>query len=218
MISGQSKGGIGSVAVIAILLFMTALLPAQNIEPATDYEWELQTPGRTMFRNRTFVGSLPISQQSHRKFPFGKSKPTTLEAVELYTDMAFEPRDTTRYFGANLVLKGQDGLLSFTILDIDELAPFETALRYLAKTAEGMQTSERTDTQIFFRGKSAWKILFRQQGTAQLVMLHFPETSQYEAQQQELDLVQVSTLADLVNLTIFQLERQGAMLPEASQR
>ncbi len=200
--------------VLAVLLFMTALSLAQDIEPATDYEWELQTPGRTMFRNCTFVGSVPLSERSHRKFPFGKAQAKTLEAVELYTDMAFEPGDTTRYFGANLVLKGQDKPLAFAILDVDELAPFEEALRYLVKTAEGMRTSNRTDTQIFFLGKSAWEILFRQQGTVQHIELHFPETSQQEAHDRELNINQVSTLADLVNLTMVQLERQGALLPE----
>jgi predicted secreted protein len=212
MISGRSKAGVGSAAVFVVLLFMTALLLAQDIEPATDYEWELQTPSRTMFRNRTFVGSVPISERRQSKLPFAKSKTKTLEAVELYTDMAFEPGDTTRYFGANLTLMGKNGVLSLMILDIDELAPFEEALRYLAKTAEGMRVSERTDTQIFFRGKGAWEILFRQQGTEQHIELHFPETSEQEAQQRELDINQVSALADLVNLTMVQLRRQGALL------
>ena len=218
MKSGRSKGALGSAAVLVVLLFMTALSPAQDIEPATDYEWELQTPGRTIFRNRTFVGSVPISERRQSKLPFGKTKAKTLEAVELYTDMAFEPGDTTRYFGANLVLQGQDEPLAFVILDIDELAPFEAALRYLVKTAEGMRISNRTDTQIFFLGKGAWEIHFRQQGTQQLIELHFPETSQYEAKQRDLDINQVSTLADLVSLTVFQLERQGALLPQAPQR
>jgi hypothetical protein len=75
-----------------------------------------------------------------------------------------------------------------------------------------MRVSERTDTQIFFRGKGAWEILFRQQGTEQHIELHFPETSEQEAQQRELDINQVSALADLVNLTMVQLRRQGALL------
>ena len=214
MKSGRSQGAFGSAAVFVVLLFMTALSPAQDIEPATDYEWELQTPGRTMFRNRTFVGSVPLLESSHSILPFGKSKAKTLEAVELYIDMAFEPGDTTRYFGANLVLRGKDEPLSLVILDIDELAPFKEALRYLAKTAEGMRTSNRTDTQIFFRGKGAWKILFRQQGTVQHIELHFPQTSQQKAHYRELNINQVSTLANLVNLTMVQLGRQGALLPE----
>ncbi|MFH1011153.1 MAG: hypothetical protein V1784_07965 [bacterium] len=196
----------------ALLLVMGPML-AQELGPATDFEWELQTPDRTLFRDRTLIGSVPLEQGPSQKGKRKKSKTRTPEALALYTDMAFVPGDTVRYFGANLVLQDEEESLAFVILDPDELAPFQEALRYLLKTAENIRDSQRSDTQILFRGKSDWKVVFRQQGTQQRTEIYFPAKNSEKEQRRELQAAQVSALADLVDAAITSLKRQGA-LPE----
>ncbi|MBM3324092.1 MAG: hypothetical protein FJY66_00325, partial [Calditrichaeota bacterium] len=150
-----------------VCLFLIGPMLAQELGPATDYEWELQTPGRTLFRDRTLIGSVPLEPGPSQKGKRKKSKVPAGEALNLYIDMAFVPGDTVRYFGANLVLQGEEEPLAFVILDPDELAPLHDALRYLVKTAENIRNSQRTDTQILFRGRSDWRVTFRQQGIQQ---------------------------------------------------
>jgi len=199
----------------AACLFLT-LSPAlsQELGPATDYEWELQTPGRTMFRDRSLIGSVPLAQTRERKSPLTKAKVRTHEALAVYTDVSFVPGDTTRYFGADLVLQGEAELFASVILDPDELGPLETALRYILKTAEGIRTSERSDTQIFFRGKNNWEVLFQQQGTAQRIEIHFAAVSSFAEQRRDLQAAQVTALADIVATALSELKRQGALSPE----
>lgn len=217
MIRKSAKGGVGKVGAAAFLFFAAALIFAQEIGPATDYEWELLTPDRTMFRDRTLIGSVLLEQRRQRKIPFSKSRVQTLGTVAVYMDIAFVPGDTTRYFGVDLVLQGDEEMLASAILDPDELAPFQSALRYILKTAENMRNSERTDTRIFFRGKSDWEILFQQQGTQQRTEISFPKTTLYEAQSRELRLDQIFELADLIGLAVYELKRQGAHLPKTPQ-
>jgi hypothetical protein len=196
------------------LLFVAASALSQDIGPATDYEWELLTPDRTMFRDRTLIGNVPLAQEGARKTLLGRSKGKTGRALAVYTDMAFVPGDTVRHFGADLVLTAKDEPLALAILDPDELTPFQEALRYLATTAENIRHSERTDTQIFFRGKNEWKILFTQRGTEQRIEFHFPAVAPYEEQRQELQISHVSALADLIDMALLNLQRQGAVIPK----
>lgn len=213
--SAKSKRRVGRFWLSVAGLFL-AVVPVQpqDFGPATDYEWELETPGRTMFRNRRLIGSVPLAPGRGLKMPLGKSKARAREALALYSDVTFVPGDTVRYFGVTLELTGKREVLALAVLDPDELAPFRSALRYLLKTAENIRHSERTDTQIFFRGKSDWQILFRQQGTQQQIEIHFPATASYTEQQRELQASQVSALADLIDLAILDLRRQGALVPE----
>ena len=200
--------------VVTSFLFITAPAIAQDLGPATDYDWELQTPGRALFRDRMLIGSVPLEQKRSRKTPLSKSKARTIAALALYSDFAFVPGDTVRYFAVDLVLTDKEKPLAFVILDLDELVPFQAALRYLAKTADNMRNSERTDTQILFRGKSDWQILFRQQGTQQQIEFHFPAMTSYEEQRRELQVSQVSALADLIDIALDNLKRQGVLIPE----
>ncbi len=202
------------IAGAACLFLALSEALSQELGPATDYEWDLQTPGRTIFRDRTLIGSVPLAQTRERKSPLSKAKVRTHEALAVYTDISFEPGDTTRYFGANLVLQGETELLAFTVLDPEELGPFETALRYILKTAEGIRNSERSDTQIFFRGKNSWEVLFQQQGTVQRIEIHFAAGSSFAEQRRELQAAQVTALADIVSTALSELKRQGALLPE----
>jgi hypothetical protein len=196
----------------ALVLFVGPLV-AQELGPATDFEWELQTPDQTFFRDRMLIGSVPL-EQIQSKGLFRKAKVQTVEALTLYADMAFVPGDTTRYFAADIVLQGGEEPLASANLDPDELAPFEAALRYLVKTAENIRNSERSGTQILFCGKDDWKIEFQQQGTKQRIEIYFPATDSLKEQRRELQAVQVSALADLVEATMTNLKRQGAVLPE----
>lgn len=196
------------------LLFVAVSALSQDIGPATDYEWELLTPDRTMFRDRTLIGTVPLEQKGGHRTLLGRSEVKTLRGLAVYTDMAFVPGDTVRYFGANLVLTAKDEPLALAILDPDELTPFREALRYLAATAENIRHSERTDTQIFFRGKNEWEILFSQRGTDQQIELHFPAVAPYEEQRQELQTTHVSVLADLIDMALSNLQRQGAAIRE----
>jgi len=214
MKSTISNRGARWVVGAACLILALSLALSQELGPATDYEWELQTPGRTIFRDRTLIGSVPLVQTRERKSPLTKAKVRTHEALAVYTDVSFEPGDTTRYFGADLVLQGETELLAFVILDPEELGPFETALRYILKTAEGIRNSERSDTQIFFRGKNNWEVLFQQQGTAQRIEIHFAGVSSFVEQRRELQATQVAALADIVATALSELKRQGALLPE----
>jgi hypothetical protein len=204
---------VGRVGTIAGVLVLTACLQSQDIGPATDFEWELQTPDQTFFRDRMLIGSVPL-EQIHSKGLFRKSKLQTVEALVLYADMAFVPGDTTRYFAADIVLQGGEEALASANLDPDELAPFQAALRYLVKTAENIRNSERSGTQILFCGKDDWKVEFQQQGTQQRIEIYFPATNSFKEQRRELQAVQVSALADLVEATMTNLKRQGAVLPE----
>jgi hypothetical protein len=201
------------VGAAAALLLVIGPMFAQERGPATDFEWQLQTPDRTFFRDRTLIGSVPL-EQTRSKGVLKKSKARTVEALTLYADMAFVPGDTTRYFGADLVLQSGEELLASAILDPDEVVPFQSALRYLLKIAENMRSSERTGTQILFCGKGDWKVMFEQQGAQQRIEIYFPATASLKEQRRELQTSQVSALADLVEATTENLKRQGA-LPEA---
>jgi hypothetical protein len=167
-----------------------------------------------MFRDRSFVGSVPLAQTLERKSPLTKAKVRTHVALAIYTDVSFVPGDTIRYFGADFELQTETELLASVILDPEELAPFETSLRYMVKTAEGIKSSQRSDTQIFFRGKNEWQVLFQQQDTVQHFEVRFAAASPFAEQRRELQASQVITLADVVAAALTELKRQGALSPE----
>jgi hypothetical protein len=199
-----------TVCILTTLLFC-AIADAQPITVATDYEWEINTPGRTIFRDRTPVGQIALIKTEGGGIFGGKGKPTG-ELLTMVADVAFIPGDTLRFYGAGIEF-GTDKYTNGTItLDQDELPSLWKSATYISKTATNIAKTDRIDTAIRYRGKSGWSLEFTQQGQNQFLGLAWTDPQTGALEHRSLTPDQLSILADLIDLTIFELNRQGASI------
>jgi hypothetical protein len=203
---------------LVYLLGSAALLLAQPLNSATDYERELQVPGRTLFRDRTPVGKISFIKQGARTGLIGKKQKLTGESLTLLTDVAFIPGDTVRYFGAMLELAAGEHMISSVVLDGEEVPRLWSSITYMLETGEKIRSTERTDTRMQFRGKSGWSLTYFQAGTAQRVELSFPAKDKEPEEVRSLTRDELSALKDLVDLALFDLKRQGAQLAPVTEK
>ena len=198
--------------------FFAFSLFAQPLGLATDYEWELAVPGRTLFRDRTPVGNISFVEHGARSGIIGKKIKYTGESLNLTADVAFIPGDTLRYFGVFMELNEGERVLSSVVMDGEELPSLWSSLKYMLETGDKIQNTERGDTRIAYRGKSGWTVTFYQTGKDQHVEVAFPAADKQPAQTRSLIRDELSTFKDLIDLTIFELKRQGAQFAPVSSK
>ncbi|MBK6765100.1 MAG: hypothetical protein IPG71_01970 [bacterium] len=202
-----------SRSLIIIVLFGMASLHlfAQVPEKiATDYEWQLTQPGRTLFRDKVPVGQIG--------FVAGKKEKATGEALQVLTDIAFTPGDSTRYFAVTFRVMEGDRLYGEVILDADELPELIKSARYLAATALDIAATERAETDITFRSRAGLSLEFRQVGQQQQLQLALPDPLSDGEIIRPLTSDQYSLFADLLDLAIYELNRQGANIRVKSNK
>jgi hypothetical protein len=197
------------LACIAIIIVSLQVGLGQPIQSLTDYEWEINTPGRTVFRDRTPVGQIALVKTEGRGIFGGKGKPTG-EMLTMLADVSFIPGDTLRFFGAGIEFDNQKQILGSMMLDTDELPRLRKSASYIAKTATNIANTERLDTSIRYRGKGNWSLEFTQQGQDQFLGLSWTDPVSGAHEHRSLTPDQLSVLVDLIDLTIFELNRQGA--------
>lgn len=221
-----AKRGVQNPCIASLLLTGVWLLgfgiwsfsSAQPPTLATDYEWELQVPGRTLFRDRTPIGKISFVKQGARTGLLGKKQKLTGESLALVTDVAFVPGDTVRYFGAMLELTAGEHLISAAVMDGEEVPALWSSLKYMLDTGDKIRNTERTDTRMAFRGKSGWSLTYFQAGTAQQVEISFPAKDKQPEEIRLLTRDELSALKDLVDLALFDLKRQGAQLAPVTEK
>jgi hypothetical protein len=201
--------------LIILSLFVAPALPAQPLlQPtsglATDYEWELQAPGRTLFRDLTPVGRIALRHLAGLGGMLGKKGKETGEHVLVQADVAFTPGDTLRYFAANIALTNS-GPLAACVLDAGELPSLYAAIKYMLQTAGHVIDTDRPDTRVQHRTKSGLTVTFAQQGKVQRFAISWPDGSG-KFLERDLEADQFQSLIDLLDLTMFELRRQGAKM------
>ncbi|MBU0691236.1 hypothetical protein KKH18_05400 [bacterium] len=202
----------GSFIILMLLLSIVIDTGrAQPITAATDYEWEINTPGRTIFRDRTPIGQIALIKLEGGGIFGGKGKPTG-EMLTMIADVSFVPGDTLRFFGAAIEFGTAKYINATIVLDPDELPSFWKSANYISKTATNIANTERIDTSIRYRGKSGWSLEFTQQGQDQFLGLAWTDPLSGNREHRSLTPDQLSILADLIDLTIFELNRQGASI------
>jgi hypothetical protein len=196
--------------ITSILLFVPVALCA-GIEPsstATDFEWELQTPDRIIYRDRVPVGQIALTTPAFGKKP---AKPTG-EAVALIVEIAYCPGDSSaRYYGLSVELQN-NGTQTAATLDATEIPVLYRMMDYTLKTATDIGGTERSDTRFQFRSKAGLFIGFEQHGKTQQIELRIPAHENYPEVSRWIARDQLSTLRDLLDLTVFELKRQGATI------
>jgi len=196
--------------LIVILLFGAVAFAQAPQTIATDYEWQLTQPGRTLFRDKLPVGQIGLVA--------GKKEKATGEALQVLTDIAFMPGDSTRYFAVTFRVMEGDRLYGEVILDADELPELIKSARYLAATALDIAATDRAETDITFHSRAGLSLEFRQVGTAQQLQLALPDPLSDGELIRPLTPDQYSLFADLLDLTIFELNRQGANIRVKSNK
>lgn len=181
----------------------------QAINSATDYEWEINTPGRTVFRDRTPVGQIALVKTEGRGIFGGKGKPTG-EMLTMLADVSFIPGDTLRFFGVGIEFGDAKHVSASMMLDTDELPSLWKSASYIAKTALNIANTERLDTSIRYRGKGDWSLEFTQKGQDQFLGLSWTDPATGVHEHRSLTPDQLTILVDLIDLTIYELNRQGA--------
>ncbi|MCC6476953.1 hypothetical protein IT157_07840 [bacterium] len=178
-------------------------------EALSDYEWQLNTPGRTLFRDRTPVGQVPLSADGGKGL-FAKKGKTSGEQLQVLSDIAFQPGDTMRYFALGLRLIDGDQLIAESFADADEVPGLLSAARYVVSTATNIADTERSETEIYFQSRAGFKLQFVQVGKAQAYVCSFHAGNAERTVSRALTGDQVSIFADLIDLALFELNRQGA--------
>lgn len=169
---------------------------------ATDYEWQLAQPGRTLFRDKLAVGQIALVA--------GKKEKATGEYLQVLTDIAFTPGDSLRHFAASFrVLEGERSY-GEALVDSDELPELIKSARYIAQTAQDIAATDRAETDITFRTRAGLSIRFKQVGTAQQLQIALPVPQSDGQVIRQVSTDQLRLFADLLDLTIFELNRQGA--------
>jgi hypothetical protein len=190
------------------ILFLPLLVFAAPTEPAsvaTDFEWELTVPDRVLYRDRVTVGQVALTTVPSGK----KAAKTTGETLALIGEIAFVPGDSlARYFGASLELTGGAAV----ILDAGELPALDRMLDYTLNTARDIAATDRSDTRFQFRSKAGLLLGFAQHGKAQQFEIRFPAHDPKPETVRFLNRDQLSTLKDLLDLALFELKRQGAVI------
>ena len=199
-----------------LLLFLLPVLALAQpvLQPtsglATDYEWELQAPGRTLFRDLTPVGRISLRHLAGTGGILGKKGKETGEHLFIQADVAFVPGDSLRYHAANFSLVNGN-VLAESIVDASEVPPLYAALKYMLQTAGHILDTERPDTRVQHRTKSGLIFLFTQAGKEQRFAVAWPDPAG-KLIERGLEADQFQSIVDLLDLTMFELRRQGAVL------
>jgi hypothetical protein len=193
------------VYIIYVALVCAGVVPAwaQN-QILTDYEWQLAEPGRTLFRDRLPVGQITLVE--------GRKEKPTGELLQVLTDIAFIPGDSLRHFAAAFRIYEGEKIYSEVIADAEELPELINAARYIAETAVNISTTERAETRITFRTRDKLSLEFLQIGTQQQIAVVMPDPLSDGEIIRSLSTDQLKLFSDLLDLTIFELNRQGANL------
>jgi hypothetical protein len=199
---------------ILALALLTLIAPVTGQPPAstTDFEWELQTPDRTLFRDRLPIGRIPLTAESKSGF-FGSRKKSSAEALALWTEVAFVPGDTARFLALSLELNAGELTLAAAQLDAVEFPSLYKAVEFILGTARNIAGTERTDTRVVYRSRSGFELIFIQQVKAQRVEFRFPSRAGEQAVVRTVNHDQLSLFKDILDLALFELKRQGAPLP-----
>lgn len=199
-----------------IALFALALpLRAQPAAPSTDYEWELQTPNRLLFRDRIPVGDVPLSLPQKSGF-FGKRKAKGGDALGMVVDVAFVPGDTARYVAVVFDYKTGDIVNASVLLDAAEIPSLRQSVDYMLTTSQNIANTERRDTRVSYRSRAGMEVAFSQKIKAQSFDFLFPKQGDRDAMTVVLSRDNVLLFKDLLDLLLFELKRQGASLPTIS--
>ena len=202
-----------SSLTLALALLIPVVPPAaQPLAPATDFEWELQTPDRTLFRDRVPIGEIPLTAARKSGF-FGSRKKSGAEVIALWTEIAFVPGDTARFLAVSLELAAGELPLAAALLDAVEFPSLYKAVEYVLSTSRNIAGTERTDTRVVYRSRCGLELAFIQQKKAQRVEFRFPARGGEGAVVRAVSREALSLFKDLLDLTFFELQRQGASLP-----
>lgn len=196
-----------TVKVVPCIVFTVALLSAvSTAQPpakiATDYEWQLAQPGRTLFRDKLPVGQIALVS--------GRKEKVTGELLQILTDIAFAPGDTVRHFAATIRVFEGERIYSEVVVDANELAELIKAARFIVQTAADIASTARSETDITFHTRAGFSLEFRQVGTEQLLQFAVPDPLSDGEIIRVLSTDQLRLFSDLLDLTIFELNRQGA--------
>lgn len=192
-------------AILFIALFAASVFPAlSQTKILTDYEWQLSEPGRTMFRDRLPVGQIALVE--------GRKEKLTGELLQVLTDIAFIPGDSLRHFAAAFRIFEGERVYSEVIADAEELPELIGAAKYIAETAVNIAGTERSETRITFRTRANLSLEFIQIGTQQQINIVMPDPLSDGEIIRTLSADQLKLFSDLLDLTIFELNRQGANL------
>jgi hypothetical protein len=199
------------IVFIFLLPLLTVAAPTEPTIAATDFEWELSVPDRALYRDRVTVGQVALTT-----IPSGKkAAKTTGETMTLIGEIAFVPGDSlARYYGASLGLSGSAAV----ILDAAELPALDRMLEYTLNTARDIAATDRADTRFQFRSKAGLFLGFAQHGKAQQFEIRFPAHDPKPEIVRSLTRDQLSTLKDLLDLALFELKRQGAVIAATPRR
>lgn len=190
--------------ILLLLLCLAGTCLAQTVPSiATDYEWQLNEPGRTLFRDRLPVGNIELVA--------GKKEKATGEVLQVLTDIAFQPGDTARYFAVNLRLVESNRVLAEVITDAVEIPELIGAARYAIETSRNIAGTDRPETLVTFRTRAGFTIELLHFGTDQQLSVQWPD-KMGGIVSRVISLDQLSLFTDLLDLTIFELNRQGAGL------
>jgi len=199
--------------VLALALLIPALGPAaQSPAPATDFEWELQTPDRTLFRDRVPIGQVPLTVAGKSGF-FGSRKKSGAEVIALWTEVAFVPGDTARFLALSIELNAGELPLATVLLDAVEFPSLYKAVEFVLSTARNIAGTERADTRVVYRSRGGLELTFIQQKKAQRVEFRFPARDGERAVVRAVSREALSLFKDTLDLALFELKRQGASLP-----
>jgi len=204
-----------SLILALALLACVSPLAAQSSVPATDFEWELQTPDRTLFRDRIPIGQVSLTVAGKSGF-FGNRKKSSGEAMALWTEVAFVPGDTARFLALSLELNAGESLRAAALLDAVEFPSLYKSVEYVLSTSRNIAGTERTDTRVVYRSRGGFELAFIQRIKAQRVEFRFPARNGEQAVVRSVSHDQLSLFKDILDLARFELQRQGASLPPIS--
>lgn len=211
----MNRGSRRSCIFAAVLAGLLTIPPANADDvpdSTTRFVHELQQPGRVMFHDRIPVGRVDLAAA-----PAGKRKAKTpVDALAVVVETAFSPGDTVRFFALSLAVERGGQSVAMAILDADEVQPLWTACAYFLKTSADLAGTQRTDTRLLFRSRTGFDLHFRQQAADQQFVLRIPAA---EGGNSERQITQdaLSAMKDLLDLALFELRRQGAVIVPAAK-
>ncbi len=203
-------------ASLLSLMLIIAVGNVRGAPPVTDYEWELEVSGRTLFRDLKPVGRISLVHTSGQGGLLGKKGKETGEAVMVQTDVSFVPGDTTRYFALSIGIFDGNHENASAVVDVSELAGLHAAMKYMLETAGHILDTDRSDTRITHRTKSGITVMFGQNEKHQYFALAIPGADGGTVKRL-LYPDQFSSLRDLLELSMFELRRQGAQFEQVIQ-
>ncbi|MCB9358078.1 MAG: hypothetical protein H6505_05845 [Calditrichaeota bacterium] len=187
--------------ILLLLSSLTALAQAQQPgRIATDYEWQLAQPGKTWFRDKLAVGQIALVS--------GRKEKATGELLQVLTDIAFVPGDTTRYLAAAFRVVEGERIHSEVLVDAEELPELIKSARYIAQTALAIQNSTREETDISYHTRAGFSLEFKQIGMSQTLQVALPDPFSDGEVIRSLSADQLKMFSDLLDLTIYSLNHQ----------